>query len=121
MSESRARVSREVWAKRVERWQDSGLSAPEFARELGINPSTLTFWKYQLKKDSKGSSPASAGRSRPGARPAAPPRSAFVEVEAQTAIDDRFELELSGGRRLRIPRSFDEAALRRVVRALEVS
>jgi hypothetical protein len=46
-----ARVSREVWAKRVERWKDSGLSAKEFAAELDVSPNTLTFWKWKLRKD----------------------------------------------------------------------
>jgi len=32
------RVSRDEWAKRVERWKDSGLTAKEFASEVGINP-----------------------------------------------------------------------------------
>lgn len=40
--QKRARVEREEWAKRVERWRDSGLKAAEFAAELGINPRTLT-------------------------------------------------------------------------------
>jgi hypothetical protein len=40
--QKRARVEREEWAKRVERWRDSGLTTAEFATELGINPRTLT-------------------------------------------------------------------------------
>jgi hypothetical protein len=40
----RERVGREEWAKRVERWADSGLTASEFAAELGINPRTLSYW-----------------------------------------------------------------------------
>ena len=32
-----------------------------------------------------------------------------------------FELELSGGRRLRVPASFDEAVLRRLLAILEAS
>ena len=40
--QKRARVEREEWAKRVERWRDSGLTTAEFAAELGINPKTLT-------------------------------------------------------------------------------
>ena len=39
--QKRARVEREEWAKRVERWRDSGLRTAEFATELGINPRTL--------------------------------------------------------------------------------
>jgi hypothetical protein len=35
------RASRDEWAKRVERWRDSGLRAEQFAAELGINAGTL--------------------------------------------------------------------------------
>jgi hypothetical protein len=38
-----ARSTRAEWAKRVERWQDSGLTAKEFAAELDISPTSLTF------------------------------------------------------------------------------
>ena len=46
----RARASREEWAKRVERWGDSGLMTAEFSAELGINPRTLTYWKWQSRQ-----------------------------------------------------------------------
>jgi hypothetical protein len=38
------KTSREEWQKRVERWRDSGLTAEQFAGELGINAGTLKFW-----------------------------------------------------------------------------
>jgi DNA-binding transcriptional regulator YiaG len=44
------RTSREEWRKRVERWRDSGLTAEQFAAEMGLNAGTLQFWKYKLKK-----------------------------------------------------------------------
>jgi hypothetical protein len=31
------RASRETWAKRVERWKDRGLTAKEYAAEVGIS------------------------------------------------------------------------------------
>jgi hypothetical protein len=42
------RASREIWAKCVERWKDSGLTAKEFAAELDVSASSLTFWKWKL-------------------------------------------------------------------------
>jgi len=39
--EARERTSRAEWQKRIERWSDSGLSAEQFAAELGINAGTL--------------------------------------------------------------------------------
>ena len=53
------RASRETWAKRVERWTDSGLTAKEYAAELGIKAHSLTWWKWRLKLwrwEGKGSS-----------------------------------------------------------------
>lgn len=44
------RATREVWAKRVKRWQDSGLTAKEFAAELDVSPNSLTFWKWKLRR-----------------------------------------------------------------------
>jgi hypothetical protein len=44
------RRRRDEWAKRVELWKDSGLTAKEFASELGVNPRSLVFWKWQLGK-----------------------------------------------------------------------
>jgi transposase len=44
------RANREVWAKRVERWQDSGLTAKEFAAELDVSANSLTFWRWKLRQ-----------------------------------------------------------------------
>ena len=108
------RVSRDEWAKRVERWKDSGLTAKEFASELGVNPRSLVFWKWQLGKGAaktlKGSPAPSSSRSTTTLPlvelPSAPPTS-------------HFELELAGGRRLTIPSAFDADALRRLISVLE--
>jgi hypothetical protein len=120
MAEGRSRATREVWAKRVERWQDSGQAASEFARELGINPRTLAYWKYVLKRDDAAPSTRSPRRKAKSVSPAEP-ASSFVRVEASAPRSERFELELSSGRRLWVPASFDEAALQRLVRLLEAS
>jgi transposase len=53
-TQTRSRVAREEWAKRVERWRDSGLKCAEFAAEVGINPRTLTYWKWVLGKEARG-------------------------------------------------------------------
>ena len=51
--QKRTRVEREEWAKRVERWRDSGLTTVEFAAELGISPKTLTYWAWTLKRGNR--------------------------------------------------------------------
>jgi hypothetical protein len=43
-----ARESREVWVKRVERWRESGLTAAEFAAEVGINAGSLRHWSWRV-------------------------------------------------------------------------
>jgi hypothetical protein len=128
--QSRSRVAREEWAKRVERWRDSGLTCAEFAAELGVNARTLTYWKWVLGKEAKGEKRTWPGRKARGAqpragraavtKPASAPAMLSGLIEVQTAPrDGRFELELSGGKRLRVPPSFDAAELRRLLAVLE--
>jgi hypothetical protein len=112
-----ARESREVWVKRVERWRESGLTAQEFAAELGVNAVTLANWKYRLSAEE-----------RKATRDAA---SADVEIEAPTFVEisptqtrvesgpvsvaTMFEVVLAGGAILRVPAQFDAVALRRLL------
>src|SRR5262249_8622003 len=111
--------SREVWAKRVDRWKESGLTAAEFAAEMGINPRTLTHWKWHLGAE------AARGREDTSRPQAAPPK--FVEVvAAPTAIapdaaaqkTEPLEVVLRDGLVVRVPARFDQAALRRLLVAL---
>lgn len=110
--EGQGRTSRAEWAKRIERWQDSGLSAQEFGTELGVNPRTLTYWKWLLKKEAQG---VIAARKRPVSKETAP---AFVEIH-QTPSGSMFELALGNGRRLQIPAAFDASSLERLLVVLE--
>jgi hypothetical protein len=111
-----ARSTRDIWAKRVERWADSGLTAAEFAKETGINARTLAFWKWRLGRGT-----------RRAAKPAAP---AFVEVRAAHASDDALRAVVTADAepieviirdvvRIRVPQRFDAEALRRVIAAVE--
>jgi hypothetical protein len=122
----RARVDREEWAKRVERWRDSGLTTAEFAAELGINPRTLTYWAWMLKREASGGKrhrPAKARKQTAASAPAGntTPRAvaAFVEVQGRTP-HARFELEVRG-RRLHIPEGFDAQQLRSLLEILETA
>lgn len=110
--EPRSRVGRAEWQKRIERWKDSGLSAEQFAAELGIKVGTLRYWKYSFSKETK---PAVAPRSA-----AAPAKAAdLVEVRPVVVPVAAFELELGSDRKLRIPAQFEAAALERLLAVLE--
>jgi hypothetical protein len=109
-------ANRDEWQKRVERWNESGLSAKQFAAETGVNAGTLQFWKYKLKKQS-------AELPRTARRRAPPPAvSSLIEVRPMSmAADNRFEIELNNGRRLRLPATFDADTVKALVVVLEAT
>lgn len=117
-TQKRSRVGREEWAKRVERWRDSGLTTAEFAAELGINSRTLTYWACALKREARGRKRTwqAKGRKPVAAAVSAP---AFVEVR-YSEPRARFELELRG-RRLHIPDGFDARQLRSLLEILQTA
>ena len=115
--QKRTRVDREEWAKRVERWRDSGLTTAEFAAELGINPKTLTYWAWTLKREASGQRRVWSVKKKPFAAGAAQTGQAFVELPGNGSTA-RFELEVRG-RRLHIPSAFDAQQLRALLEILE--
>jgi hypothetical protein len=111
-----ARESRETWTKRVERWAESGLTAKEFAAEVGVNSATLMHWKYRLAAEARGASTLSAEPKQDAV--------SFVEVQAtapdieparKTSPPPAFELVFASGATVRIPAGFDAATLRRLL------
>jgi hypothetical protein len=121
----RARVEREEWAKRVERWRSSGLTTAAFAAELGINPRTLTYWAWTLKREASGKKrlwstktrKPLAARKTPVSGATVVAGSPFVEIKSRVS-HARFELEVRG-RRLHIPDGFDAQQLRSLLAVLE--
>ncbi len=91
----------------VEAWRHSGQPAAAFARERGLSAARLLRWRARLEL------PAApvfhpvrvVGRQRPS--PIAPAR------------PEPLELELRGGRRIRVPAGFDAALLEELVRTVE--
>jgi hypothetical protein len=108
------RASRATWAKRVEKWKRSGLTAKAFAAQAGISASSLAWWRWKLGAEAK-----SKNRHR-RRTPTVEPLS-FVEVPqaAMSAMEGAIELELPSGVRVRVPAGFDPSALARLVAALE--
>ena len=84
-------------------WRESGLSRAAFARESGIGAHRLRYWSQRLESE---------------------PVAALVPVEVvgdlhEVPEGEAFEVAVGGGRVVRVPAAFDEAALVRLVRALE--
>jgi len=44
---------RAEWAEIIRRWGRSGLSRAEFAARLGVDPATLTWWRWRLGADGR--------------------------------------------------------------------
>lgn len=114
------RETRETWAKRVERWKDSGLTADEFATEIGVNANTLKFWSSRLNSGTKGDGKRSReGRTvqcRRGRRREAPE---FVEVSSHLVMGSASPVEVVVGELVvRVVAGFDDDTLRRVLALL---
>lgn len=105
-----ARESRAKWARRVARWAKSGLSCEQFAACEGVKATTLSWWRWYLARH--GAVPTRAlARYEP----------AFVEVEPVLveAVSERIEVALVNGRVVRVPMTFRDDALVRVLAAAE--
>jgi hypothetical protein len=128
------RESREVWEKRVARWRDSGLSAREFAAEVGINAGTLGWWSSRLRQGEEGEVASGPRRRRRGRGERAAPAATttapvkwleVVGVDGQSAQGQSaaaptpvFELVVAG-RTIRVPVGFDADSLRRLISVVE--
>ena len=112
------REGREVWEQRVRRLAESGLTAKEFADELGVNVHTLNGWKWKLTGGIRQAEEVSARASSARFIEVVAPQSApTVEAPGECAS---FEVVVRGGAVIRVPPRFDAQALRALVAALEV-
>lgn len=115
-----ASASRAEWAKRVERWRDSGLTVKQFAAETGLKASTLTYWKWKLRSSASDADFITSGEHHTvnhddrTLKSVAPK---FVEMESvRTAAPAPVEIVIDGRLTLRVPIGFDEETLSRVLR-----
>lgn len=122
------RTTRATWEKRVERWRDSGLSAAEYSRELGISARSLKWWGWKLSVDVQSVAPKKEPRKvrkvrSPRRAPATPTVTPLTFVEmapaavapAATPID----IVLRTGVQLRVSVGFDTPTLERVLDIVE--
>ena len=98
--------TREQWRVRIAAWQASGLTCRDYAERAGLNPSTLSWWKWRLSNDG----PTDRADS---------PRLGFVELTPLSAPPEtRFDLRV-GDVTLHVPPDFDPDALHRLLDVLE--
>lgn len=70
----------------------------------GVKPRTLSWWRWHLGRE-------------PEPTQALARQTAFVEVEPVMvdAVSERIEVELTNGRVIRVPQSFDADSLKRIL------
>lgn len=110
-----ARRTAKQWARLVERWKRSGLSAGEFGAKVGVDAHSLHWWRWSLRKrGAMGDAPTAPTEAVPAFLPvhvveaalpreAAPPARSGVEI----VVDERHVVRVSPG--------FDEETLLRVL------
>lgn len=89
-----------------------GLSRQEIAARAGIKPSTVTWWRSELKR---------LDRERGGATlvPVTIREVAPTSAPVRPASLSAYEVVLGGGRLLRVPHGFEAAEVHTLVRVLE--
>ena len=101
-------ATRAEWAKRVERWQKSGLSAEAFGARERLKAKQLYWWRWKLH-----SLPLEASSSPP------PPQFLPVQVKDPTAppagAGVALEIALPNGHVVRVPPGYDPWMLERVL------
>ena len=129
METRETRETRETWAKRVERWKDSGRTAADFASEVGVSPRSLTWWRWRLAQESPQPAPPTQppapapvrrrrrARSKSAAEAAVAPLT-FVEVSAGVE-SHALEVVLPSSIRIRVRPEFDAATLGRLLDVLD--
>jgi hypothetical protein len=112
------RRSRRFWTPLVEEFEETGRAEghQEFAARHNVECGSFQRWLYRLRAEKRGRPLRNPGAKRSGAlRTGSWP---LVEVQGVSMGDSRLEVELPGGRRLRVPAGFDMEALRRLLRVL---
>jgi len=102
----------------VAEYGKSGLTQRVFARAAGIGVSTLQLWLRGARLEAE-----RPPRPASGARKAAAVSLLEVDLAGaptrSTGEEERYEMELGNGARLRVPRGFGEDDVRRLLKLLE--
>jgi lambda repressor-like predicted transcriptional regulator len=89
------------WGRRVAAWKASGLTLRSYAAKAGVNPKTLAWWQWRLRRMTEGAA------------------ADFVEVTdaVQRGAGEALLVRL-GGAEIEVPDGFDEETFARVLRVL---
>lgn len=109
------RATRGTWAKRVDAWKKSELTAKEFGAKHGLRAGTLSWWSWRLASERRRGKPETieVHNERASIAPLT-----FVEMAA-SVHEAPIEIVLRNELRVRVCASFDEGALVRVLDVLE--
>jgi hypothetical protein len=114
-SAPRSRSARDsFWRDTLAGFAASGQSVQSFCQERGLKQATFYAWRLRLAKSDQQRTSPIAARPRSN-RPAFVP----VVVEPRAIVEEPFQVELHGGRVLRLPASMPAARLVEVLHALE--
>jgi len=107
------RRSRRFWQGLIERFEREGAAEPHdaFAARHGVRGELFRRWFNRIGVERR--APSHASHQRPTAS------WPLVEIGPAVAVDGRFEIDLPGGPRVRVPASFDADALRRLLALFE--
>lgn len=100
------RANRRAWAQHLDRWRRSGLELRAFAAREELSVRALSWWRWRLEQDEK---------QRMASTAPAPDARAFIELSAAQPASPMFEVVLGNGRSVRVPPTFEDAALLRVL------
>jgi hypothetical protein len=110
----RSRRGRDFWAELVGEFEEAGATEEHraFAERHGVECDSFRRWLYRLRAEAAGR-PWKRRRTTAAARTPWP----LVEIQGRALgpVEGGFELQLPGGTCVRVPSSFDEDGLRRLL------
>ena len=113
------RRDRRFWTQLIAKFEDTGgvEKHRDFAARHEVECGAFRHWLYLLRAGAGGRRGSTRRRQGPARMPAiAMP---LVEVTTARLDDDRFELDLGDGRRLRVPTTFEAEVLRELLAILD--
>jgi len=97
---------KEYWQQQLKKWRESGIRQRKFCEINDLNYKTFCYWNRRLKKVDGGKKLI---------------KLPSKIVKGLSGPDNNFELIISDSMKIRIPWSFEEDSLKRLLKTLGVS